>query len=118
MPALRASEPVAQAPDLRVPGDAMPADQLMGRNLDLAATLAAHVDHFAPAEIIKGPACPIDVGAGHHLGLFGSTWNVTQSASAGRIWFTMLASIVCIAAARLACFPRSAVLIDADQLGG
>jgi hypothetical protein len=43
----------------------MLADQLIRRNLDLAAALAAQIDYLAPAEIIEGRIRPIDEGAGH-----------------------------------------------------
>ena len=53
MSAVRAPEPIAQTPNLRVLLDAMLADELVRRNLDFAAALAAHVDDLSPAEIIE-----------------------------------------------------------------
>jgi hypothetical protein len=46
--------------------DAMLADEPEGRNLDLAPTLAPHIDDFAPAKIVECGICPIDEAASHH----------------------------------------------------
>ena len=71
-PAFGAAESVTKAPDLRVLLDAMLADQLEPRNLDLAAALAAEVDHLPAAEIVERGISPIDEGAGHQrTGRFG-----------------------------------------------
>ena len=46
--------------------DAMLADELVRRNLDFAATLAADVDDLSPTEIIEGRICPVDEASAHH----------------------------------------------------
>jgi hypothetical protein len=46
--------------------NAMLADELVGRNLYLAAALASHVDDLAPTEIIKCRICPVDEASAHH----------------------------------------------------
>jgi hypothetical protein len=42
------------------------ADQVVGRDLDLAPALAAHVDDFVMPEIVEGRIGPVDEAACHH----------------------------------------------------
>jgi hypothetical protein len=66
--------------------DAMLADQLEWRNLDLAPALAAEVDDLAPAEVVERWIGAIDEAPGHHspgveCGEFGSSFTRRHLAS-------------------------------------
>ena len=60
-PALRAAEAITKGPDLGVPGNAILANQVEGRDLDLAPAFATHVDHLAMPEVIEGRIGPTRV---------------------------------------------------------
>jgi hypothetical protein len=66
----------------------MLADELVGRNLYLAAAFAPHVDDLAPTEIIKRRVCPVDEASAHH------SPGVECGGSGGRLMMSHRASFI------------------------